>query len=103
MSTDKYILDADGKPQCCDDLMAWARWFETANLHVAETHFGDVRVSTVFLGLDHSFGSGPPLLFKSMVFGGTLDGEQERYTSRADAEAGHTALCQRVRESMVTR
>lgn len=29
--------------------------------------FGRV-VSTVFLGIDHSFGFGPPLLFETMVF-----------------------------------
>ncbi len=103
MSTDKYILDADGQPQQCNDLMAWAKWFETANRHVAETQFESVRVSTVFLGLDHSFGGIVPVLWESMVFGGPLDGEQERYTSRADAEAGHTALCQRVRETMAAR
>lgn len=28
----------------------------------------DYWVSTVFLGLDHSYGTGPPLLFETMVF-----------------------------------
>lgn len=27
------------------------------------------RVSTVFLGIDYSFGQGPPVLFEMMVFG----------------------------------
>jgi hypothetical protein len=32
-----------------------------------------------------------------MVFDGALDGEQERYTSRAAALAGHAAMVERVR------
>jgi hypothetical protein len=45
-------------------LMEWARWFGTAERHVAEETVGPYWVSTVFLGLDHRFGDeGPPLLF----------------------------------------
>lgn len=51
-----YILEGhEAKPV---DLMTWARWFETAERHVADTTDGDVRVSTVFLGTDHNFGGG---------------------------------------------
>jgi len=104
---DKYILDAAGEAQPCADLFAWARWMEAnhRNRHVADTYFGAVRISTVFLGLDHSFREidvamglepGPPILWESMVFGGPLDGEQVRYATRAEADAGHTLLCQAV-------
>jgi hypothetical protein len=96
--TDRYILDAAGTPQRCPDLLTWGQWMATADRSVADTTFGEVRVSTVFLGLDHHFGllPGPPVLWESMVFGGPLDGEQRRYTSSADADAGHTALCMAV-------
>jgi len=97
---DRHILDANGEPVPCEDLFTWGRWMQTADRHVAHTHFGDVRVSTVFLGLDHSFGDGPPVLWESMVFGGPLDQEQRRYTSRADADAGHTALCMAVVDAL---
>lgn len=96
----QYILDADGEPQRCEDLLTWGRWMQTADRHVAKTTFGDVTVSTVFLGLDHSFDSGPPLLWESMVFGGPLNGEQDRYATRAEADAGHTALCIAVTEAL---
>ncbi|MES2360001.1 MAG: hypothetical protein V4529_16800 [Gemmatimonadota bacterium] len=91
--SDKYVLDAVGEPMRCADLMEWARWFETADSarRIAETNVGDVRVSTVFLGLDHSWGSGPPLLFETMIFGGAHDEEQWRYSTRAEAVAGHAA------------
>jgi len=54
----------------------------------------DVVVSTVFLMFDHSFGEdAEPVLWETMIFGGEKDGYQVRYTSRAEAVAGHaTAL-----------
>ena len=95
---DHYILD--GKEPRETDLMTWARWFKDAERHFAdETVGGDVRVSTVFLGLDHSFGAGPPLLFETMVFGGPLDQEQDRYPTWAEAEQGHAAMVKRAREA----
>jgi len=93
---DKYILEGK-EPVEAPDLMAWARWFETADRHVAQTEVGEANVSTVFLGLDHSFGSGPPLLFETMVFGGDSDDTQERYPTWEEAEAGHAAVVERVK------
>lgn len=71
------------------DLLKWGKWFETANRHVANDKIGNVQVSTVFLGLDHSFGTGKPLLFETMIFGGKHDGYQDRYTTWEEAEKGH--------------
>lgn len=87
MTHDKFILD--GHNAVPTDLMTWARWFETAERHVAQDYIGEARVSTVFLGLDHSFGSGPPLLFETMIFGGPHNDYQERYSTWEEAEAGH--------------
>jgi len=89
-----YVLDDEGEPLACDDVIVWAKWFETAQRVVARTRIDNqTEVSTVFLGLDHRFGApGAPLLFETLVFGGKLDGEQKRYTSRVEAEAGHVAM-----------
>lgn len=94
--SDKYILE--GKTPKAVDLMEWAKWFETVDRVVEKTSIGDVDVSTVFLGLDHSFGSGPPLLFESMIFGGDLDQETDRYETYEQAEAGHSAMVARVND-----
>jgi hypothetical protein len=95
-----YVLNDAGEPVECHDLMTWARWFETANRRLAQEEVGEARVSTVFLGCDHNFeGSGPPVLWETLVFGGPLSGEQQRYTSRADAIRGHVAMVMRVREA----
>ena len=91
----------DGKAVPATDLIEWARWIETGHKErvVAKTQVGDGEVSTVFLGLDHNFGEGPPVLWETMVFGGPLDEETERYTSREDAKAGHAAMVKRVEEA----
>lgn len=68
-----YILDENKNPVKVDDILEWARWFETSDRHVSDDLIGDDRVSTVFLGLNHSHGGGEPILFETMVFGGPLD------------------------------
>lgn len=64
---------------------------------VAHTIVGESRISTVFLCLDHQHGDGPPLLFETMVFGGPLTDEQERYSTWDEAEEGHKRKVKRVR------
>ena len=100
-----WILDAAGEPVPTDDVTVWAAWFETAAADrvIARDKDeaagpGGVLVSTVFLGLNHQWGDGPPVLWETLVFGGALDGEMNRYTSRAAALAGHAAMCARVAE-----
>lgn len=87
--SDKYILDENNNPIPEPDLMKWGKWLQTAKRHVADDEANDVRVSTVFLGLDHSFGQGPPILYETMIFGGEHDGYQDRYATRAEAIEGH--------------
>ena len=58
----QHILDADNNPVLEPDVVKWAKWYETANRHVGNTVIGGIKISTVFLGLDHNFGgSGPPV------------------------------------------
>jgi hypothetical protein len=106
-----YILDADGEPQRCDDLMVWGAWFErasrdrsriiAADKDEGRDGGGEILVSTVFLGLDHNFsGIGPPVLWETLVFGGPLDEEMHRYTSREAALAGHQAICVRLHATL---
>lgn len=92
---DHYILD--GKRVVAVDMLVWATWFERADRVVAKTQIDDdVSVSTVFLGIDHNFGSGAPLLFETMVFGGDHDEEMDRYTTWEQAEAGHYDTVDRI-------
>jgi len=87
----KYILD-DNHHVIKAGLEQWARWSEDlSKRRVDETRLSNgVRVSTVFLGLDHRFDDkGPPLVFETMIFGGPLDQHMWRYSSWDDAVTGH--------------
>ena len=58
---------------------------------------GCVRISTVFLAINHNFScQGEPILFETMVFGGRYDLEQERYTNWEKAEAGHNRWVEKI-------
>ncbi|WP_433233927.1 hypothetical protein [Actinomadura nitritigenes] len=48
-------------------------------------------VSTVWLGLDHNYGGGEPLIFETMIFGpdSMADLYCERYSTEAAAIVGH--------------
>jgi len=78
--------DQQGNPM---ELMDWAQAFETDDRVVASDYVGDVHVSTVWLGLDHQYGDGPPLIFETMIFGGELDGEQWRDSTEEQAKDSH--------------
>lgn len=99
MSARYYTLDSNGTPQLVRNAMQWAAWMQSANRSVARTQISEeVFVSTVFLGLDHNhFGSGPPILWETMVFGGPMHEEMNRCSgSREQAEAMHNDMVERV-------
>lgn len=97
--SDRYF-NRQGQAVTSDE---WAASFKPEVQKVAATdivsHGETVTVSTVWLGLNHNWGDGPPLIFETMVFRGPLDEEQVRYSTEAEAIAGHAAMCARVRAS----
>jgi len=96
----QYILNGhEAVP--AEDLSEWARWLETSDRVVRVFNLNKrVSVSTVFLGIDHSFSvNGPPLLFETLVFGGPLDGEMSRCATWDEAVRQHCAAVAAVMES----
>lgn len=88
----------EGEP--IDDLLEWGRLFENMDIKcVAETTLPDgTWISTVWLGLDHSTGLGPPLIFETKVFSDEAsrdDLDVARYSTEADAKEGHEAMVKR--------
>lgn len=83
-----YILNEDGNPVLEPDILKHSLWMHR-NREVKQTTINDILVSTVFLGIDHSFCGNGPILFETMVFGGEHDGYQERYTTKWKALIGH--------------
>lgn len=99
------FYDRQGRPI---DTMEWARLRENVlNVVVARSAFGededdpDVLVSTVWLGINHSYlREGPPVIFETLIFGGALDGEMWRYATEAQAVEGHGFVVQLVRAEL---
>lgn len=77
-----------------EDYAALGRAMMEPDRRVGQTEKGDVKVSTVFLALDHRFNDqGPPLLFETMIFGGEHDGYQDRCSTWEQAEVMHKVAC----------
>ena len=80
--------DREGRP--LDDPMKWAKLFSDPKYKVLQkTETRGAVVSTVWLGLDHGWGEGPPIIFETIVFGGRCDGEMWRYSTEEQARLGH--------------
>ena len=97
----RYYILKDKKVIPVNDVLEWAKMFEKKDRRVAEDNIGEVRISTVFLGLNHRFGKGKPLIFETMVFGNCIfDNYQERYSTYEEAEKGHKFMVKRVKEKI---
>lgn len=87
-------FNKNGKPI---ELLEWAKLLDdTEYKRVAETTLPDGKwISTVWLGLNHSFKEGPPLIFETIVFPtkgewGELD--MARYSTLEEAIEGHEEM-----------
>lgn len=85
--------DKDGKEM---ELLDWARKFEDrAYKIVKQENVGDIWISTVWLGMDHSFGEGKPLIYETMAFPKKGDWNElgcERYSTLEEAQKGHEVI-----------
>ena len=97
-----YILDDDNKPVAISG-MVFNEWITANPLKklVKQEYVNEVWVSTVFLGLDHSYVKGKPILWETMIFEGSLDVYQERYTSHEEALTGHEFAVQMVKNDIL--
>lgn len=61
----QYVLNDRGEPVPEPNIFAFAKWYDKFDSRVALDDIGEVRVSTVFLGIDHQHGNGPPILWET--------------------------------------
>lgn len=82
----------------------WSREYRGVGLDYVDIDGVKVRVSTVFLCINHEYRPGlPPLIFESMLF---VDDDNDhehhcwcrRYSTIADAESGHQSLVSTLRD-----
>jgi hypothetical protein len=67
---------------------------------VKQDRVNGLLVSTVWLGMNHNFGEGEPLIYETMVFpeGSWEEMYMERYTTREQAIAGHEVALEWTKE-----
>lgn len=67
--TTTYILKYR-KPILCVDMFKWHLFFKRIeNRRVRQTFINNIRISTIFLGINHNFRlDGIPILFETMAF-----------------------------------
>ncbi len=97
MANHWYVLTDSGEPVKGD----WENWWSPEHERlriVAQTTISSRLVSTVFLGLDHNFGQGPPVLWETMVFNGADSEDCERCSgSREQAMAMHERMVAKIK------
>jgi hypothetical protein len=90
----------DKQGEKINDTLEWAKLFEDKEYkRIAETTIGKHWISTVWLGLDHNYDGGKPLIFETMVFlknknGKTIksDLDMDRYSTLEEAKDGHIKM-----------
>ncbi len=97
---DYFKLNDDGVAELC----ARDEWAESYPRFQQVTIVNGVRVSTVFLGLDHNYtDEGAPILFETMTFTKRrqsfkrYDQLQWRYCDLENAEAHHRAIVKAIK------
>lgn len=90
------FYDKQGKPI---ELMEWGELMqdmEYKRVGLTEDLKDGVYVSTVWIGMDHSFVKGPPLIFESRAFKDvgveSRERDLDRYATLAEAEDGHRRM-----------
>jgi hypothetical protein len=101
-----YRMDRDGRVQEEPDVVAWSQWIRTADRVIVqtavpnETTGGQVKVLTVFIGLDHQFSEGPPILFETVVDGGERGKIIGRYSTIEEARRGHAEIVESIAQPL---
>lgn len=98
MIEDLY-LDQNGKPiKGGDVLIKWGKLLEDPKIKIVkqQTLWTGFWVSTVWLGINHNWGHGKPLIYETMVFFNDMcELDMDRYSTRKQAEAGHKVIAKR--------
>jgi hypothetical protein len=96
--TDFYILDQN-KKAIEANIIEYAQFNSDANnWRVKKDIVGDTVISTVFLGVNHSYDGGRPLLFETMVFGGVHDEYMDRCSTWDEAIIQHSKVLNMVKD-----
>jgi hypothetical protein len=96
-----YRLDEENNvvPSTMEEWVMKLNWKRVDSTILFSIFHGSIHISTIFMGLDHGWFEGPPIVFYTMVFGGTTNGEQWRCSTWKQAERMHKEAVKEAREA----
>lgn len=113
MSMQGLYYDRQGNQLVLDladpnDMKRFLELWEDDSMRVALDQVDGISISTVHLVVNHNWSVGPPLIFETMVFGYPqgVDNAVEyqwRYSTLEQAQSGHTAVVEAVKNRTLTR
>lgn len=89
-------------------MLEWSKLFENKKYKIVkqETLSNGLFISTVWLGLDHSFGMiGKLLIFETMVFKNKDFSEEvdmQRYSTEEEAKKGHILMMEKYKKEVMS-
>lgn len=95
MTPGEMYYDWDGNPISSDE---WIEIWQRDRV-IRYDKYNRGTISTVYIGLDHSFGQGAPLIFETMIFGGEFDGHEWRAATKEEAEKNHVEALRMLRDA----
>lgn len=94
-----YRLDATGVepvPEKDNNFITWSQWFESAVIHVAKSHIGNIIIETKFIGFTIT---DSPELWQTEIRGSPMDGRIYKCTgNRHHAEHQHDEVTRLMQE-----
>jgi hypothetical protein len=100
-----FYKEVNDVPQPVDNINQYLE--DTGSRRVAFTNItSTISVSTVFLGINHNFDDGTPILYESLVQDThePMDNEiMVRYETRQQAIDGHDKLCEKMKMQVRVR
>ncbi|MHC5768725.1 MAG: hypothetical protein ACYTXI_24500 [Nostoc sp.] len=86
-------------PVAVESFMEWSLWMMSGNTTVMVNELNDCIISTRFVGIDLNPGNNSnsqPMIFETLVIGGSLDGKKNLYPTWDEAMQGHLKICTQV-------
>lgn len=81
------------------DVERWIELFSDKNYsRIALDRIGLIKISTVWLGINHNFGNGLPIIFETVVFHNDIAEDQYRYSNLQEAKINHKSLVLKIQE-----
>src|SRR5688500_5877095 len=95
-----YLLREKTVVPCSNDVEEWIELFQAGFHRILTDSINNASVHTVFLGMDAQKQKGlPPLLFRTMLWGGGLGVLKWTHSTYEEAEAMHHKVVAAIREN----